>query len=105
MYWSASLNTMRRKSFMDVLRIREAKEQSELLYRSLSHDIRAPMAGLLLGSEQMSKAIDAGDIAKMRKLTDIFGATLLSSWTMTENLLEWGLLSRLRQADPRRRCS
>jgi K+-sensing histidine kinase KdpD len=73
---------------MDFQRLREAKEQSELLYQSLSHDIRAPIAGLLLGSEQLTKALEAGDHARMWTLTEVLRSTLLSSWAMTGNLLE-----------------
>jgi len=98
-YWSASLNTMRRQGFMDLLRIREAKEQSELLYRTLSHDIRTPFAGLLMGSERLVQALDSGDFAGMRTITASLRATLLSTWAMTENLLEWSQLSRHQRVD------
>jgi signal transduction histidine kinase len=99
-YWSASLNTMRRKSFMDFLRIQEAKEQSDLLYRTLSHDIRAPFAGLLMESGRLTQALEVDDAPGMRTITGTLRATLLSTWAMTENLLEWSQLSGFKRIDP-----
>ncbi len=99
-YWSASLNTMRRKGFMDFLRIQEAKEQSDLLYRTLSHDIRAPFAGLLMESGRLTQALEVDDAPGMRTITGTLRATLLSTWAMTENLLEWSQLSGFKRIDP-----
>jgi len=99
-FWSSSINTLRRKGFMDLLRIREAKEQSELLYRTLSHDIRAPFAGLLMESGRLTQALEADDTARMQTITGTLRATLLSTWAMTENLLEWGQLSGFQRVDP-----
>ncbi len=77
-FWSISNNTMRRKNFMDMRLLREAKEHSEFQYRTLSHDIRAPFAGLLLESDRLDEALKTENRSEARSISVAMRTTLIT---------------------------
>lgn len=90
--YSSRINTTRRKNYLDFIRLKNAKEKMDAMYRSVAHDIRAPFSGLIsysdiLNSLTMKNAAKGSErirdvSAKMREL-------IYKTYFLTENLLEW----------------
>ncbi|MFZ4618552.1 MAG: sensor histidine kinase, partial [Rectinemataceae bacterium] len=89
-FWSASANTIKRKSYLDFIVLKKAKARIDFMYRVPSHDVRAPFSALISQSGLLKQSLDTGNYPKSQELAASMGAMIQQSYLMTENLLEWG---------------